>query len=48
MIKVDTLLKTIQDAVDSNNYALAVQLTQQLYAFYKETLGENHSQQTSS
>lgn len=43
MIKVDTLLKTIQDAVDSNDYDLAVYLTQQLYAFYKETLGENHS-----
>ncbi len=43
MIKVDTLLKTIQDAVNSNDYDLAVYLTQQLYAFYKETLGKNHS-----
>ena len=43
MIKADTLLKMIQDAINSNNYALAVQLTQQLYVLYKETLGENHS-----
>ena len=43
MNKADTLLKMIQDAINSNNYALAVQLTQQLYVFYKETLGENHS-----
>ena len=43
MNKADTLLKMIQDAINSNNYALAVQLTQQLYVLYKETLGENHS-----
>ncbi|MGO5180089.1 tetratricopeptide repeat protein [Catenibacterium mitsuokai] len=43
MNKEDILLKMIQDAINSNNYDFAVYLIQQLYAFYKETLGENHS-----